>query len=70
MTTNQQVNYNILLHSLNHYHQLAHQLQDVINTTNSQNLNYWSATSTYNHIEFTDNINETSETNTEDGLQD
>ena len=70
MNTNQQVNYNILLDSLNYYRQLADQLQDIINSTNTQNLNYNSPTSTYNHIEFTDNINESSDTNTEDGPQD
>ena len=70
MTTNQQVNYNILLDSLNYYRQLADQLQDIINSTNTQNLNYNSPASTYNHIEFTDNINESSDTNTEDGPQD
>ena len=69
MTTNQHVNYNILLDSLNYYRQLADQLQDIINSTNTQNLNYNSPASTFNHIEFSDNINDT-ERNTEDCLQD
>ena len=38
MTTNQHVNYNILLDSLNYYRQPADQLQDIINSTNTQNL--------------------------------
>ena len=70
MTTNQQVNYNILLDSLNYYRQLADQLQDIINSTNTPNLNYNSPASPYNYIEFTDNINESSDTNTEYGPQD
>ena len=68
MTTNQHVNYNILLDSLNYYRQLADQLQDIINSTN--NLNDNSPASSYNHIEFINSINETSETNNEYGLQD
>ena len=70
MTTNQQVNYNIILDSLNYYRQLADQLQDIINSTNTPNLNYNSPASPYNYIEFTDNINESSDTNTEYGPQD
>ena len=68
MTTNQQDNYNILLDSLIDYRQIAKQLQDILNSTNTQN--HGDSFPNYNNNnEFTSNINETSITSNKDALQ-
>ena len=68
MSTNQQDNYNVLFDSLNYYRQLADQLQDILNSTNTQNHEVPFAN--YNNIEFTDNTNDNSVINSENDLQD
>ena len=70
MSTNQQDNYNVLLDSLNYYRQLADQLQDIINSTNTHNIYYENPFPNYNNIKFTDNANDNSEINNENDLQD